>query len=63
MGLVLLLAFFIRLDIPEIEGVISSVKKGTCLEERLVLWCGKSFIKTNPFPEIRNRDKRQAQSR
>ena len=61
--LVLLLAFFSRLEIPEIEGVVSSVKKGTCLEERLVLWCGKSFIKAHPSSEILSGDKRQHQSR
>lgn len=63
MGLVLVLAFFSRLDIPEIESVVSSVKKVTCLEERLVLQCGKSCIKTHPSSETRSTDKRQPQSR
>jgi len=62
MVLVLVLAFFSRLDIPDREGVVISVKKGTCLEDRLVLRCGKSFIKAHPSSEIWIGDEAQPQS-
>lgn len=60
-GLVLVSAFFSKLDIPEIEAIASSVKKGTCFKERLVPWGGKSFMKSHPSFEILSRDKRQPQ--